>query len=158
MRKPWQSQAWHIYRACPSMLSLCEAVSREQGISCRFPALSQALHGDDLFTEYEQRFLKHDVQGEPFKRTINPFTWGKLLTGTYWRSEMAAASIATHFLEVGFDNIRDPQDRNYFMNRPTTFVLPEEAVNRLRDIAAELLNHSPEYQNDLREFTSEVTR
>ena len=38
-----------------------------------FTALAYALYGDRLFYEYEERFLKRDVQGELFWRTLNPF-------------------------------------------------------------------------------------
>ncbi|MND00009.1 hypothetical protein D3C83_184910 [compost metagenome] len=53
---------------------------------------------------------------------------------------------------MSFDGIRDPETRNYFMNLPTSFNLPEEAVDRLRDIAGELLRQSPIYQQLLTEF------
>jgi NTE family protein len=55
-----------------------------------FTALSYALYGDKLFTEYETRFLKRDVQGTLTGRTLNPFNWPKLVGGSYGRSELAA--------------------------------------------------------------------
>jgi NTE family protein len=55
-----------------------------------FTALSYALLGDRLFTEYEQRFLKRDVQGALLGRTFNPFYWPRLVGGSYGRSELAA--------------------------------------------------------------------
>src|SRR5210317_2021719 len=42
-----------------------------------FTALSYALYGDRLFSEYEERFLKRDVQGTLTWRTLNPFNWWK---------------------------------------------------------------------------------
>ncbi len=65
-----------------------------------FTALAYALHGENLFSEYEQRFLKRDVQGELFRRTINPFNWNELMSGTYGRSEMAAE----YYDEILFEN------------------------------------------------------
>jgi NTE family protein len=55
-----------------------------------FTALAYGLYGDKLFVDYEQRFLKRDVQGEIISRTFSPANWGKL-SGTAWgRSELAA--------------------------------------------------------------------
>lgn len=55
-----------------------------------FTALAYALYGDRLFDEYEERFLKRDVQGNLLRRSFNPLNWGKLLSGNYGRSELAA--------------------------------------------------------------------
>lgn len=55
-----------------------------------FTALSYALYGDRLFDEYEQRFLKRNVQGALMWRAFNPLNWFKLLSGDYGRSELAA--------------------------------------------------------------------
>ena len=56
-----------------------------------FTALAYALYGDRLFSEYESRFLKRNVQAELILRAINPFDWPKLLSQGYGRSEVAAA-------------------------------------------------------------------
>ena len=40
-----------------------------------FTALAYALYGDRLFSEYEARFLKRDVQGALLQRGMNPFNW-----------------------------------------------------------------------------------
>ena len=37
-----------------------------------FTALAYGLYGDRLFSEYEQRFLKRNVQGELIGRALNP--------------------------------------------------------------------------------------
>jgi NTE family protein len=55
-----------------------------------FTALAYALYGDRLFYEYEERFIKRDVQGELFWRTLNPFNWWKFIGGSAGRSELAA--------------------------------------------------------------------
>ena len=55
-----------------------------------FTALAYGLYGERLFGDYEQRFLKRDVEGEIAARAINPLNWGRL-SGTGWgRSELAA--------------------------------------------------------------------
>ena len=55
-----------------------------------FTALSYAFYGDKLFSEYETRFLKRDVEGALLARFLNPFDWPNLIGGSYGRSEMAA--------------------------------------------------------------------
>jgi NTE family protein len=55
-----------------------------------FTALAYALYGDRLFAEYEERFLKRDVQGELRARGLNPFNWWTFVGGTAGRSELAA--------------------------------------------------------------------
>jgi NTE family protein len=55
-----------------------------------FTALAYALHGEKLFAEYEQRFLKRDVEGELLARTLNPFNWWRFIGGSAGRSELAA--------------------------------------------------------------------
>jgi NTE family protein len=55
-----------------------------------FTALAYGLYGDKLFTEYEQGFLKRNVQGEIISRALNPAYWGKLGSTGWGRSELAA--------------------------------------------------------------------
>jgi NTE family protein len=55
-----------------------------------FTALAYALHGERLFSEYEQRFLKRDVQGDLIQRALNPLNWPKYIGGSAGRSELAA--------------------------------------------------------------------
>lgn len=55
---------------------------------------------------------------------------------------------------IGFADIADPVERRYFMEQPTSFVLPDEAVDRLRDAGARLLRQDPGYQALLQDLTS----
>ncbi|MDM0110550.1 patatin-like phospholipase family protein [Variovorax sp. J22R133] len=55
-----------------------------------FTALAYALYGERLFDEYEQRFLKRDVEGALVRRVANPFNWWKIIGGSGGRSELAA--------------------------------------------------------------------
>ena len=64
-----------------------------------FTALAYALHGDQLFSEYEERFLKRDVQGTLVGRALNPVNWRKYIGGTAGRSELAAE----YYDEILFD-------------------------------------------------------
>ena len=55
-----------------------------------FTALAYGLYGEKLFVDYEQRFLKRDVQGEIISRTFSPANWGKLSGPAWGRSELAS--------------------------------------------------------------------
>jgi NTE family protein len=55
-----------------------------------FTALAYGLYGDKLFDDYEQRFLKRNVQGEIIARTLNPTNWGNLWSEGWGRSELAS--------------------------------------------------------------------
>ena len=65
-----------------------------------FTALAYALHGEQLFSEYEERFLKRNVQGALVRGTFNPLNWWKLMSGNYGRSELAAE----YYDEILFEN------------------------------------------------------
>ncbi len=47
---------------------------------------------------------------------------------------------------IGFDAIKDDGERAFFKNLPTTFVLPPETVDRLRNVAGTLLEESSGFQ------------
>lgn len=64
-----------------------------------FTALAFALYGDRLFAEYEQRFLKRDVQSELVSRAFSPLYWPSLSGPTYGRSELAE----DYYDEILFD-------------------------------------------------------
>jgi len=55
-----------------------------------FTALAYGLYGDRLFDEYEQRFLKRDVQSALVQRMLSPVSWGRLASSGVGRSEVAA--------------------------------------------------------------------
>lgn len=47
---------------------------------------------------------------------------------------------------ISFDAIKDDAERSFFKNLPTNFYLPPESIDRIRGIAAGLLEGSPEFQ------------
>jgi len=72
-------------------IRLLDTVAVITGVSGgSFTALAYGLYGDRLFAEYEQRFLKRDVQGELIARFLNPLRWGNLSFTEWGRSELAA--------------------------------------------------------------------
>ena len=80
-----------IVSASGKKIRLLDTVGVITGVSGgSFTALAYGLYGDKLFSEYEQRFLKRDVQGTLLARAANPFNWWKFIGGTAGRSELAA--------------------------------------------------------------------
>ena len=73
---------------CRRLIDQVDVITGVSGGS--FTALAYALYGDRLFSEYEERFLKRDVQGALLARTLNPFNWPKIIGGSAGRSELAA--------------------------------------------------------------------
>jgi NTE family protein len=72
-------------------IRLLDAVDVITGVSGgSFTALAYGLYGDKLFADYEQRFLKRDVQGELIARALSPSHWGQLSSTGWGRSELAS--------------------------------------------------------------------
>jgi NTE family protein len=68
-------------------------------------------------------------------------------------AEASVPKIDMHMVEVSFDHVSDPQKRSHLKNLPTSFVLPAEDVDLLREVAGELLRQSPDYQTLLQELS-----
>jgi NTE family protein len=72
-------------------ISLLDEVDVITGVSGgSFTALAYGLYGNKLFDDYEQRFLKRNVQGEIVARSFSPANWGALSSTAWGRSELAA--------------------------------------------------------------------
>jgi NTE family protein len=55
-------------------------------------------------------------------------------------------------IEIDFDDLDNDEERAYFNALPTSFNLPPEAIDRLREVGARLLRASPDYLRLLREL------
>ncbi len=65
------------------------------------------------------------------------------------RWEKAAPGRRAHLVQVSFEAIRDPAERRWCYDVPTSFKLEPEQVDRLRTIAGRLLRESPDFQRVL---------
>jgi len=70
-------------------------------------------------------------------------TWARDL------SERRGEPVEFRLVDLYFDEIPDPAERAYLNNLPTSFVLDEEAVNRLRTAGRTLLRNSPAFRDAL---------
>jgi len=67
-------------------------------------------------------------------------------------AEASVPKTTMDVVDISFDAIRDPKQRAYFMNLPTSFVLPVEDIDRLREVARQLMRQSAEYESVVRAF------
>ena len=74
------------------------------------------------------------------------------------QADALVPKIDVYGINIGFEQIADPMERNYFMSLPTSFVLKPEEVDRLRAIAATLLHQSEEYQRLLKALGAELPK
>lgn len=56
-------------------------------------------------------------------------------------------------VDMSFDAVADAGLREYLQNLPTSFALPDEAVDRLRATAAQLLRDSPAFRKLVEELS-----
>jgi NTE family protein len=61
-------------------------------------------------------------------------------------AEAAVPMITFDAIDVSFDAIEDPSERREFMEMPTTFHLPPESIDRLRELGGRLLRNSRPYK------------
>ena len=68
-----------------------------------------------------------------------------LAGATQAQAEASVPKVALEVIDISFDAIPDPTERAYFMNLPTSFVLPDEDIDRLVEEAGQLMRQSTEY-------------
>ena len=61
-------------------------------------------------------------------------------------AEASVPRITFDAIDVSFDAIEDPSERREFMEMPTTFFLPAESIDRLRELGGRLLRNSRPYK------------
>jgi NTE family protein len=66
----------------------------------------------------------------------------------------ALPAVEFSIVDVSFDAVADPALREYLQNLPTTLALADEAVDRLRDAAAQLLRDSPAFRRFVASFAT----
>ena len=70
------------------LLDEADLISAVSGGS--FTAAYYGLHGEAVFTDFEPRFLKRDVQGGLVLRMLNPYNWIRVASPLFGKSELAA--------------------------------------------------------------------
>jgi NTE family protein len=67
-------------------------------------------------------------------------------------AEASVPEINLEVVDISFDAIPDPEERTDFMNLPTSFTLPAEDIDRLREVAGELMRQSVDYASIVHSF------
>jgi len=65
-------------------------------------------------------------------------------------------SIELYAIDVSFDALKDDAERAYLNDLPTSFVLPAEAVDRLRAAARKIVLESPEFKRLLHDAGASI--
>jgi NTE family protein len=65
-------------------------------------------------------------------------------------------NIDLYAIDVSFAMLKDEAERDYLNDLPTSFVLPPEAVDRLRAAAATIIRDSPDFKRLLRDAGARI--
>ena len=65
-------------------------------------------------------------------------------------------NIDLYAIDVSFDALKDAEEREYLNNLPTSFVLPPEAVDRLRAAARRIVMDSPDFKRLLKDAGARI--
>src|SRR5205814_104529 len=63
-----------------------------------------------------------------------------------------------YVIDVSFPALKDKAERDYLNNLPTSFVLPAEAVDRLRAAAGKIIVESPQFQRLLKDMGERIVK
>ncbi|RYF83283.1 MAG: patatin-like phospholipase family protein [Comamonadaceae bacterium] len=95
---------------------------------------------------YESVELLKDTAQRWANRRLLDIAHKRLQGMTQAEAEAAVPRMTFDAIDVSFDAIPDAAEQRYFMELPTSFVLPPEAVDRLRALGGRLLREAPAYQ------------
>jgi NTE family protein len=67
---------------------------------------------------------------------------------TRWAKKLSTPerSVTSHFIQIGFKDLQQPENRLFFNRVPTSFALSDEQVDRLIATGHDLLRNNPEFQ------------
>ena len=89
---------------------------------------------------------------ESFRRWTEEVQKGRCGEGPVSTEPGACGDIKFYLIEVKFDALKDLAERSHFKGLHTTFKLPEQEVDKLREVARRILSQSGEYQRLLRDL------
>jgi NTE family protein len=64
----------------------------------------------------------------------------------------ACGDIQFYMVEVKFDSLKDQEERTYFKRLPTSFALPAEVVDKLREAAGKIIRDSRDFKRLLKDL------
>ncbi|MDB4433290.1 patatin-like phospholipase family protein [bacterium] len=99
------------------------------------PSLGAILSSVTGLQIYRYNFETIELMRESMER------WGRELS-----QDETGEPVGVHLVEVDFQSLEDPEERDYFNELPTSFVLDDTAVDRLIEVGRRLLRESPNFQ------------
>ena len=98
-----------------NLLDEVDAISSVSGGS--FTAAYYGLYGDRIFEDYEEKFLKHEVQSTLIRRLFNPYNWWRSITTQFDRNEIAVEYYdQTIFSGATMGELRDAEGPSIIIN------------------------------------------
>ncbi|MBI5582265.1 MAG: patatin-like phospholipase family protein [Deltaproteobacteria bacterium] len=89
---------------------------------------------------------------ESFSRWAEEIRAGRCPAGKIDTAPGACGDIEFYLVEVKFDALPDPADRSYFKRLPTSFTLPPEDVDKLRQAADRIMSNTRDFKRLLRDL------
>jgi len=89
---------------------------------------------------------------ESFNRWTDEVRKGRCPEGQISTTPGSCGDIEFYLVEVKFDALKDPVERTYFKRLPTSFYLPSEEVDKLRQAAGRILHNSRDFQQLLQDL------
>ena len=71
---------------------------------------------------------------------------------------MKVPNAEIYTIDVSFKQIKSEEERFYLNQQPTSFVLTDEAVDRLRASAGKIIMASPEFQRLIKDVGVRITQ
>jgi NTE family protein len=90
---------------------------------------------------------------EGFKQWTDEIRKGRCPEGQLSTAPGSCGDIEFYVVEVKFDALQDPAERTYFKRLPTSFALPAEEVDKLRQAARRILENSRDFQKLVRDLS-----
>jgi NTE family protein len=89
---------------------------------------------------------------ESFNRWTDEIRKGRCPEGQISTAPGSCGDIEFYLIEVKFDALKDSAERTYFKRLPTSFSLPAEELDKLRQAAGRILNESRDFKRLLRDL------
>ena len=101
-----------------TMLDEVDVISTVSGGS--FTGAYYALFGDRIFSDFEEKFLRRNIQGELTQKVINPYNWFRLASPYFSRIDLAAELYdQTIFESESFDTLAKKATRPFLIINAT---------------------------------------
>jgi len=152
----WNTLKFHgledIHKVVIIIVNAETEVSNELSLVAKLPGVGDMLdsYSSIAITRYNYETIM--LLRESFDRWTREVQEGRCAGGPVSTEPGGCGDMQFYLIEVKFDALKDEEERKYFKTLPTSFKLSDEEVDQLREVAARILNASPEYKRLLRDL------